>query len=73
MILDCGAGKADFECECGRVHYKVSVGEETTICVCGAVLTFKEKETFYEYFWMSPRMCRVRWEQAINSDKRNLC
>lgn len=73
MIFDCGLEKAMFECECGRTHYGVSIGEETVLCGCGALLTFEPREKFYEYFWLSEKLCRARIEQVINSDKRNLC
>ncbi len=74
MILDAGYGFASIPCTgCNKTHHNISIGEETVICVCGDVLTHRSEKdaVVYECF---PREGLARdWEEAINSDTRNLC
>ncbi len=74
MLFNCGIGNSIMKCaKCGKLHYSVSVGEETLVCVCGTAIAFQKSTNYYEYFTLSIETCRAAQETALNDDKRNLC
>lgn len=73
MIFDSGTGKTALTCGCGKVHYGISIGEESLVCSCGDILVFQEGEGYYDYYWVKKRLSTMQVENAINQDKRNLC
>ncbi len=74
MILDQGIGMDRLLCAgCGKIHENVSIGEEMIVCGCGALIAFRENEKEIEYFCVSRETCEKKQEEAIHSDKRNLC
>ncbi len=74
MLFNLGIGNVWMECDgCGKIHYQVSVGEETLVCGCGAVIIFREGEKCYEYFCVPKDVAGTAYEMALNDDQRNLC